>query len=109
MDTRAAIEADIYAKGSVNIEHLTAFLRLIPNSDSEAIGTAVKQWLQRLHDDPHFSKVFFPTEVNTHTLGVPGNAIDRVVSDLENYGRVTHETLIDAEPGIYEPSDPSEQ
>lgn len=110
MDTRAAIEADIQAKGSVNIEHLKAFLRLIPTNDTVAVKTAVTEWLTRLHNDPTFKSVHFPTEVNTqNTLGVPGSAIDRVVSDLGKYDRVTHETLIGAEPGIYEPSDVNEQ
>lgn len=109
MDTRAAIEEDIRSKGSVNLEHLKAFVKLIPTNDAEGVKTAVKTWLQRLHDDPTLTTVHFPTEVGTETLGVPGNSIDRVLSDLESYGRLTHETLIGAEPNIYEPKDSNEQ
>lgn len=93
MNTRAEIEADIYDKGSVNREHLLAFLRLIPTSDSQVIAGTVKVWLQKLHTDPHFSRVSFP-----QVDGEYGGVIDRVLNDLESYGRVQHETIIGAEP-----------
>lgn len=100
MNTRADIEADIWQKGSVNREHLLAFLKLIPTSDGAAVKSAVEVWLRRLHDDPHYSKISFPVESGTDSLGVPGSAIDRVLSDLTNYGRVTHETVLGAGPNI---------
>ncbi len=97
MNTRAEIEADIWDKASVNREHLFAFLRLLPTSDATAIETTVRTWLQRLHDDPYYSKVTFP-----QADGEYGSAIDRIISDLSTYGRVTAETIINAEPNIME-------
>lgn len=91
MTTRAEIEADIYAKGSLNRDHLLAFLRLAPTSDSQDLSTATRQWIQRLHDDPYYSKVTFPQ-----------GDIDRITSDLESYGHITHETILGAEPNIQE-------
>lgn len=93
MNTRAEIEADIYEKASVNREHLLAFLRLIPTNDSQVVEKTVKVWLQRLHDDPHFSKVSFP-----QADGEYGSAIDRIIGDLQSFGRVTQETILDAPP-----------
>lgn len=91
MTTREDIEQDIWNQGTVTRQHLFAFLQLIPTSDGQQVAVLVKTWLNRLHSDPHFSNVTFP-----------GSAIDRVISDLESYGRVTHETVIGAEPGIME-------
>lgn len=96
MNTRADIEADIYQKGSVNREHVLAFLRLLPTSDAQAISSAVQTWLQRLHDDPYYSKVNFPTEANQDALGVAGGGIQRVLDDLSSYGYVSASTIIDA-------------
>lgn len=103
MNTRTEIEADIWERASVNREHILAFMRLIPTSDSTALSTAIRQWLQRLHDDPHFSKVSFPQESLSGDLGVHGHGIDRILEDLAGYGRVTHETLIDAPANTMEP------
>lgn len=93
MNTRAEIEQDIYDKASVNREHLLAFLRLIPTNDSQVIHSTVETWLKRLHADPHFSRITFP-----QVDGEYGGAIDRILNDLTSYGRVTHETIIDAPP-----------
>lgn len=93
MNTRAEIEQDIYLKASVNREHLLAFLRLLPTNDSQAISTAVKTWLERLHADPYYSKISFP-----QVDGEYGGAIQRILDDLSSYGRITHETIIDAPP-----------
>lgn len=83
----ADIEADVWQKGSLNREHLFQFLRLLPNNDSDAVSEATKAWLTKMHQDPKYSNVVFPQ-----------GDIDRVLSDLDSYGRVTHETLLDAPP-----------
>jgi hypothetical protein len=99
MMTRDEINQAIYKDGSVNREHILEFLRTIPTNDTMAIQAEVRTWLQTLHDDPYYSKISFPNE-NLDGLGVSGNAITRILGDLENYGRVTHETVIDAPPNI---------
>lgn len=99
MNTRAEIEQDIWDKASVNREHLLAFMRLIPTSDSQAIQVSVKQWLQRLHDDPHFSKVSFP-QMDSNDAGMAPNVLERILTDLSSYGHVTQETVIGADPNI---------
>ena len=81
------IETNIYNQGSLNRDDLFNFLSLLPTSDQTAINTAVTEWLQKLHNDQHYSKVIFDDA-----------AIARVVGDLGSYGRVTHETVIDAPP-----------
>lgn len=95
MTTRDAINKRIYEDGSVNRNHLADFLRTIETNDSMTVEATVRQWLQELHDDPHYSKISFPRE-NIDGLGVSGDVITRVLSDLQSYGRVTHETLIGA-------------
>lgn len=106
MNTRAEIEADIWQKGSVNREHLFAFLTLIPTSDAQAISTAVGVWLQKLHNDPYYSRVTFPqVDGNTGDLGVNSNALQRILDDLSNYGYVSHDTIIDA-PDTTMPGNP---
>ena len=89
--TRAEIEQDIWNKGTLDRTHLFNFLKLIPTSDGQDIKAAVNAWLSRLHKDPHFSKISFHQ-----------TTIDRVLSDLESYGHVTHETVIDAKSSIME-------
>lgn len=99
MKTRAEIEQDIWNKASVNREHLLAFVRLIPTSDSQAIQVALKQWLQRLHEDPHFSKVRFPNG-DVNDAGMLPNHIDRILDDLSSYGHITQETIKGGVPNI---------
>lgn len=93
MNTRAEIEQDIWEKASVNREHILAFLRLLPTNDSRDLSTATTVWLQRLHADPHYSKISFP-----QVDGEYGGGIDRIIGDLASYGRVTQETIIEAPP-----------
>ena len=93
MNTRAEIEADIYEKASVNRGHILAFLRLLPTSDAQAISTATRTWLNRLHADPYYSKIIFPA-----ADGEFGSGIDRIIGDIDSYGRITAETLLEAPP-----------
>lgn len=85
--TLQEIEADVYQNGAVNRNHVLEFLKLQPTSDQVTITAALKNWLEKLHNDPYYSKVRFPT-----------GDVERILSDLESYGYVTHATIIDAPP-----------
>jgi putative heme iron utilization protein len=89
--TREQIETDIRSRGSVERQHLLDFLKLLPTSDATQVKTLVRTWLEKLHNDPNFSAITFSSD-----------GIDRVLGDLESYGRVTHETVLGAEPNIME-------
>jgi hypothetical protein len=81
------IEANIYQNGSLNREDILNFLSILPTSDQQAVTTAVNEWLLKLHADQHFSKVMFDDA-----------SVQRILDDLGSYGRVQHETIIDAPP-----------
>lgn len=83
MDTREKIEADIWQKASFNREHIHAFLNIVPSNNSEQVVIALKQWMQRLHENPQFTAIHF-NEDQTNL----------VISDLEYYGFVTHNVLL---------------
>lgn len=83
----ADIEADVYEQGAVNRTHILDFLRLLPTNDGQAVAQAVRDWLEKLHNDPTYDRVFFPQ-----------GDIDRILGDLDSYGRLLHETVIDAPP-----------
>lgn len=102
MESLQAIESDIWQKASVNREHVLAFLALQPSSDGPTLANSLRSWLQKLHDDPHFSKVNFPVESNHTTGQVFGNAIDRIVADISSYGYPTHESIIGAPPAPHD-------
>ncbi len=99
MKTRAEIEQDIWEKGSLNREHVLAFVSLLPDNDAANLRVAVKQWLGKLNDDPRLTKIFFIPETTTNQFGVHQNPADRILADLDNYGRIQHETIIGAEGG----------
>lgn len=73
----------VYEKGLVDREHLIEFLTYIDTNDAQSIITEVKNWLQNLHDDPHFNKIRFPQ-----------GDIDAVIGDLDSYGRVQAEHIL---------------
>ena len=100
MDSLAALNADIYTKGSVNREHIFGFLRIQTTSDRDTIKKNLEIWLQGLHDDPYYSKIHFPNDTGTDSLGVHNDSLQRVIDDLVNYDRVTHDTIIDAPSNI---------
>lgn len=73
----------IYENAGVDRTHLLEFLTLVETSDGQQIVEAVKQWLADLHDDPKFDKVLFPK-----------GDIDAILGDLDSYGRVQAETIM---------------
>lgn len=77
------LNAKIFDKASVDREHLMEFLTLIDTNDAQSIITEVKNWLQNLHDDPTFDKIRFPQ-----------GDIDAVIGDLDSYGRVQAEHIL---------------
>lgn len=77
------LDAKVYAKGVVDREHLLEFLTLVPTNDSSQIIEEVKQWLTALHLNPKFDKIKFPS-----------GHIDAVLTDLDSYGRVQPETIL---------------
>ena len=78
------LNAKVKDSGYVDREHLMEFLTLIPTNDGPHIIQEVKTWLSALHNDPTYDKISFP-----------GNDIDAVISDLDSYGRVSTQTLMD--------------
>lgn len=85
MTTIEEIKAAIWEAGSVNRDHLLAFLTLQNTSDAGELSRRTASFLTGLHNDPYYSKVVFPQ-----------GDIERVLGDLSSYGRVTQETIIDA-------------
>lgn len=79
----AALNQKVYERGTVDREHLLEFLTLLNTNDATTIITEVKSWLQKLHDDPKYDKVYFP-----------GKDIDAIIGDLDSYGRVQPETIM---------------
>lgn len=77
------LNAKVYNKTSVDREHLMEFLTLIDTNDAQTIIREVKNWLQNLHDDPAFDKIRFPQ-----------GDIDAVIGDLDSYGRVQPEHIL---------------
>lgn len=77
------LNAKVKAKGLVDREHLLEFLALIPTNDNQQIIAEVKEWLTALHLDPSFDKIRFPD-----------GHIDAVLTDLDSYGRVKAETVL---------------
>lgn len=80
----AALNADVKAHGAVDRKHLLSFLQLQVNSDGDHLVKAVRTWLQSLHDDPDYDRVVFPN-----------GDIDAVLGDLDSYGRVSSETILE--------------
>lgn len=70
-------------KGFVDREHLMKFLSLIPTNDAPTIIKETQDWLQSLHDNPNFATVSFPQ-----------GDINAVIGDLDSYGRVSTDTIM---------------
>lgn len=77
------LNAKVYERGHIDREHLLEFLTLIDTNDAQSIIAEVRKWLTSLHDDPTYSKVVFPQ-----------GDIDAVIGDLDSYGRVQSETIL---------------
>lgn len=77
------LNAKVKARGHVDREHLMEFLQIIPTSDALVIIQEVRQWLTDLRNDPNYEKVVFPQ-----------NDIDAIIGDLDSYGRVQPETIL---------------
>lgn len=89
MDTLEKIEADVYAKEHVDREHLLAFLRLQNTNDGPAITKSVENWLTKLHNDPHYSKVVFAD-----------GEIQKILGDLHSYNRLLPQTILELEESV---------
>ena len=79
----AQLNAKVKANAYVDREHLMEFLTLIPTNDGPHIVKEVQNWLTALHLDPSYDRVIFP----------PGD-IQAVISDLDSYGRVSTDTIL---------------
>lgn len=73
----------IYQQGYVDRADLMDFLTYITTNDALLIISEVEKWLQGLHDDPKFSKIVFPK-----------GDIDAILGDLDSYGRVQPDTIL---------------
>lgn len=73
----------VYECGLIDREHLLEFLTLIDTNDSLVIINEVNKWLTGLHEDPKYDKISFPN-----------GDIDAVLGDLDSYGRVQPETIL---------------
>lgn len=74
----------VYQNGGVDREHILTFLTLVGTNDGRVIAEEMKKWLAGLHKDPKYDKVNFPQ-----------GDIDQIVSDLDSYGRVQPDPLIE--------------
>lgn len=82
-DKVSKLNDKVYENGGIDREHLLEFLTLIDTNDAPAIIAEVKNWLTKLHDDPKYTKVRFPK-----------GDIDAIIGDLDSYGRVQPETIL---------------
>lgn len=73
----------IFERARVDREDILEFLKMVDTSDGKIIVTEVQKWLEDLHADPKFTKVIFQ----------PGD-IEAILSDLDTYGRVQAETIM---------------
>lgn len=79
----ATLNDKIYERGMIDRSHLLEFLSYIDTNDQQTIVKAVKDWLEGLHSDPKYSKVFFPQ-----------GDIQAILGDLDSYGRVQPDTIM---------------
>lgn len=79
-----ALNAKVKERGHLDREHLMEFLQIVPTSEATVIIQEVRDWLTTLHDDPAYDKVIFPQ-----------GDIDAVIGDLDSYGRLQPETILD--------------
>lgn len=82
-DKVSKLNDKVYENGGIDREHLLEFLTLIDTNDAPEIIAEVKNWLTKLHDDPKYTKVRFPK-----------GDIDAIIGDLDSYGRVQPETIL---------------
>lgn len=82
-DKVSMLNDKVYKNGGIDREHLLEFLTLINTNDAQTIINEVKNWLTKLHDDPKYTKVRFPK-----------GDIDAIIGDLDSYGRVQPETIL---------------
>lgn len=82
-DKLEELNAKVFERGYVDREHLLEFLSAIESNDADTIIREVKNWLTALHEDPHYDKVRFPQ-----------GDIDAVIGDLDSYGRLQAETVL---------------
>lgn len=74
----------IEQRGYVDREHLLEFMTCIESNDAKQIIQATQGWLKALHDNPKYDKVTFPQ-----------GDIDAIISDLDSYGRVSPEHIME--------------
>lgn len=77
------INDEVYERGLVDREHLLKFLTIVQTSDALVIIAEVKKWLKDLDEDPKYDKVVFPK-----------GDIDAIIGDLDSYGRVQPDTIM---------------
>lgn len=82
-DKVSTLNDKVYENGGIDREHLLEFLTLIDTNDATTIIAEVKNWLTKLHADPKYTKVRFPQ-----------GDIDAIIGDLDSYGRVQPETIL---------------
>jgi hypothetical protein len=92
-----AIEADVWEKASVNRDHILEWLKLQPSSDGATLKADLADWLKQLHANPKFTKVNFHPEGDLGVLGVNSHPIQRILDDLESYGYVTRDTILETQ------------
>jgi len=78
----------VKSSGYVDREHLMEFLTLIPTNDGQHIVREVKQWLTTLHDSTDYATVTFPDD-----------DINAIISDLDSYGKVSTNTILEFKQG----------
>lgn len=81
-DKVLALNEKVRQLGSVDREHILEFLTLVETNDADTIVKEVKVWLAAVHSDPNIP-VNFP----------PGD-IEAIIGDLDSYGRVQPETIM---------------
>ena len=84
LEDLAALNAKVKDRGYVDREHLVEFLTIIPTNDGPTIILEVKEWLADLHKDPTYDTITFPN-----------GDIDAIISDLDSYGRVSVQTIME--------------
>lgn len=82
-DKVSTLNDKVYENGGIDREHLLEFLTLIDTNDATTVIAEVKNWLTKLHEDPKYTKVRFPQ-----------GDIDAIIGDLDSYGRVQPETIL---------------
>lgn len=78
------INQKVYDNGAVDRSHLLEFLETIPSNDARQLMRAVRSWLENLHNDSKYSHVNFPE-----------GDIEQILGDLDSYGRVKPETILE--------------